>query len=412
VERLHGALLAAFVLGLGTSISLAQSALAALTVLWLWRLRAPEVRARAIWPLAGPVLAFSVVSLISALASPAPVASLLASKGLLLVAALYVTADAARDGAAARRLLTGLALAGGIGAVVGLVQVGLCPGSGSTGGGPAWIYHRCDRARGLFSIYMTLGGVLMLMLLATLPRLLPGAERARWFPSAWLVMLAGLVATYVRGAWLGFAAGALAVAALARRGRWLIVGGLVALLGLGLLGPYELRQRLEKMADVQEAGVRERVYMWRSGVAMWAERPWLGVGPDGVRREYARFALAEAYKKRTSHVHSAPLQILVERGIAGFAAWLWLWVAFYARVWAILRALPPTGADRGLAIGCLGAVTGFLVSGLTEYNWGDAEVVMVLWVLMALPFALGGGRGAGASDAPTGASRGPSPTGP
>jgi O-antigen ligase len=206
----------------------------------------------------------------------------------------------------------------------------------------------------------------------------------------WLVMLGGLLATYVRGAWLGFAAGALAVATMGRRGRWLIVGGLVVLVGLSLLGPYELRHRVAKMADPEEAGVRERVYMWRSGAAMWGEHRWLGVGPGGVKREFARFALPEASKQRTGHVHNTPLQILVERGMLGFAAWLWIWVAFFYRVGVILRGLGPARrAARGLVVGCLAAVAGFLVAGLAEYNFGDAEVVLVLWTVMALPFVVG-----------------------
>jgi O-antigen ligase len=390
VERLRGALLAAFVLGLGTSITLSEAALAALTALFLWRLRRPEVRARADWPLAGPLLAFSAITLVSALVSPAPQAGLAASRGLLLAAAFYVTADAVRDRAAAGRFLTGLSLAVALGAALGLVQVGLCPSSGGPELKPAWLYHRCDRAHGFFSIYMTLGGVLLLVLVATLPRLLPRAPRPRWFPLAWLVMLGGLLATYVRGAWLGFAAGALAVAAMGRRGRWLIVGGLVVLVGLTLLGPYELRHRVAKMADPEEAGVRERVYMWRSGAAMWSEHRWLGVGPGGVKREFPRFALPEASKQRTGHVHNTPLQILVERGLLGLAAWLWIWIAFFQRAGSILRALPPDRrAARGLVVGGLAAVASFLVAGLTEYNFGDAEVVLVLWAVMALPFVVG-----------------------
>ena len=37
-------------------------------------------------------------------------------------------------------------------------------------------------------------------------------------------------------------------------------------------------------------------------------------------------------------------------------------------------------------VGSLAAITGFLVAGLTEYNFGDSEVVMVAWATMALPF--------------------------
>jgi len=34
--------------------------------------------------------------------------------------------------------------------------------------------------------------------------------------------------------------------------------------------------------------------------------------------------------------------------------------------------------------GSLAAVTGFLVAGLSEYNFGDSEVVMLAWAVVAL----------------------------
>jgi O-antigen ligase len=387
----RGVLLGAFVAGLGLSITLAESALALLTLLWLWRLRDPAVRAAARWPLAAPVLAFGAVTLLSALLSGDPLASLEASKGLLLVAALYVTADALREPGAADRFLLGLTLAATVAAVVGLLQVGLCPPGDAPLVRPRWLYHRCDRAHGFFSIYMTLAGVLSLVLLATLPRLLsPGPARRR-LAAPWLVMLWALIVTYTRGAWIGFAGGALTVAAAVRRGRWVLVGGLLLLAASALMAPYELRHRFLSMADPEEAGVRERIYMWKSGLAMWRERPILGVGPGGVKRDYVRYAREEAVKKRTGHVHNAPLQILVERGALGLAAWLWLWVAFYADALRRLRRLPADAvAERGLIIGSIAAITGFLIGGLSEYNFGDSEVVMVAWALMALPWAVGG----------------------
>jgi O-antigen ligase len=111
------------------------------------------------------------------------------------------------------------------------------------------------------------------------------------------------------------------------------------------------------------------------------------VGPGGVRREYEGYALPEAIKKRTSHVHSTPLQILVERGALGLAAWLWIWAAFIAKGIGLLRRLPADSArERALVMGSLAAVAGFLVAGLSEYNFGDSEVVLVAWALMALPW--------------------------
>jgi len=44
-------------------------------------------------------------------------------------------------------------------------------------------------------------------------------------------------------------------------------------------------------------------------------------------------------------------------------------------------------SGRAVVAGSIAAITGFLVAGLTEYNFGDSEVVMIAWAIMALPFA-------------------------
>jgi hypothetical protein len=212
-------LLACFILGLGLSITLSETALTLLTLLWLWQFRDREYRRRAFWPLAAPVMAFSAATVLSALLSGHAGASLLDAKRLLLVLALYVTADALPGPEAADQLLSALAVVAAAAALMGLLQVGLCPKPEPTGGLAGWFFHRCDRARAAFSIYMTLAGVLNLVLLATLPRLLPGQGFRGWFVPAWVMTLGGLAATLTRGAWVGFASGVLALLPMARRGR-------------------------------------------------------------------------------------------------------------------------------------------------------------------------------------------------
>jgi O-antigen ligase len=388
VIALRRGLLAAFVVGLGCSITLSEASLFLLTVLWLCRLRDPEVRRAQPWPLWQPVLSFAGATILSALASGHAAESLVASKGLLLMAALYVTADALENAREGDRFLSWLALAAGGAALAGLVQYSTCPVQEPAAGLARWFFHRCDRARAFFSIYMTLAGVLNIVLLATLPRVLPGAFRA-WSVPVWFVTVAGLAMTYTRGAWIGLGAGAAALLPMSRRGRWALLALFVLLPLIFLFGPRELSHRFRSMSDPDEAGIKERVYMWRSGVSMWRERPLLGWGPGGVKREYRRYALPEAFKQRTGHVHNTPLQILVERGLLGLATWLAIWIAFYRHAVDVLRALDASRTrERALVAGSIAAVTGFLVAGLSEYNFGDSEVVMVAWAVMALPWAV------------------------
>ena len=395
------ALLAAFVLGLGVSITLAQTALTLLALLWLGRLCGRTARDAGRWPLWRPVLAFSAVSVVSALLAPHPGAGLLACKKLLLVAALYVSVEEIDSAGQAGRVLSVLALAVAGAAALGLLQVSLCPGPEADYGVPRWLYHRCARARGFFSSYMTLAGVVSLTLLATLPRLLLGTSVRPWFALPWLVSLAGLAATYTRGAWIGFASGILALWPAIRRRRWLLVVGLLTL-GLAVLGgPQRLRERALTMTNLDDVTVKERIYMWRSGIAMWREHPWLGVGPGGVKRDYRHYAQAEALKQRTGHLHNSALQVLVETGVAGLLAWLWIWVAFFTEAVRLFRRLPAAAIrERALVAGSIAAITGFLVAGLTEHTFGDSEVVMLAWMIVALPFTVQGARTAGKPGTP------------
>jgi O-antigen ligase len=386
------ALLAAFVLGLGFSITLAQTALALLTLLWLGRLCGRRARDAVRWPLWRPVLAFGAVSVVSALFAPHPGEGLVACKKLLLVAALYVSVEELDSAERAERMLSALALAVAAAAMVGLLQVSLCPGPEPDYGLPRWLYHRCARARGFFSSYMTLAGVLSLTLLATLPRLLLGATFRPWFALEWMASLGGLAATYTRGAWIGFASGVLALWPAIRKRRWLLVVGLLTL-GLAVLaGPQHLRERALTMTDPDDVTVKERIYMWRSGIAMWREHPWLGVGPGGVKREYRNYAQAEALMQRTGHVHNSALQVLVETGVAGLLAWLWLWAVFFTGAVRLFRRLPAAAiGERALVAGSIAAITGFLVAGMSEHNFGDSEVVMLAWMIMALPYVVARG---------------------
>jgi len=98
----------------------------------------------------------------------------------------------------------------------------------------------------------------------------------------------------------------------------------------------------------------------------------------------------DALQQRRGHLHNTPLQILVERGVIGLGAWLAIFVVFFTRAGTILRHLAATAQrERALVTGCIAALVGFLVGGLTEYNFGDSEVVMIAYVVMAVPFVVG-----------------------
>jgi O-Antigen ligase len=147
--------------------------------------------------------------------------------------------------------------------------------------------------------------------------------------------------------------------------------------------------RLRRLPDPTDITARERLVMTGVGLRLIREHPLAGVGPGGVKHVYPRVVPPEGRRRATSHLHNTPLQIAVERGLVGLAAWLWLFVAFFRGVRVALAPLPADAVgDRALVLGSTAAIVTFLVAGLFEDNFGDTEVLMVALAAMAVPFAL------------------------
>ncbi len=378
--------LVALALGLALSISLSEVAFATLGVLLFLgpRWRAPALKA----PLIAPVLAFAGWTIVTALASGHAAESLRAAKGLVWLGVIYVMVNTLPDGATARRFATLLFVTTTIAAVAGIVQTLACPAEPPRAAVLAWFFDKCGRAHAFFSIYMTLAGVLIVVLIATLPRLLARSLPLGWAVPAWLVGVIALDLTYVRSAWLGFALGG-ALSALGPRRRVLVLIGIAAIVVATAVELPGVLARARTIGSLRDETTRDRLAMWTGGLHMAREHPILGVGTGGVKRLYPSYAPPEALRHSTSHLHDTPLQILVERGTVGLALWLWLFGAFFVRAARIVRRLPPDALhDRALVLGSIAAVVGFLVAGLFEYNFGDTEVLFVALVVMAFPFVV------------------------
>jgi O-antigen ligase len=130
--------------------------------------------------------------------------------------------------------------------------------------------------------------------------------------------------------------------------------------------------------------------MWHDSIALIRAHPLLGVGFDSVAGDWQRWNL-EAYRRfgLHSHFHSTPIQLAVECGLPALASWVWLMVGYAIFLLRLDRALRDTDwFDRGLLLGILGGLAGFVLTGFLQYNFGDAEAMVVFWLLMGLAFAL------------------------
>jgi O-antigen ligase len=243
---------------------------------------------------------------------------------------------------------------------------------------------------GPFSIYMTFGGVLLVgaiffvAYLANVPW-----RRVWWMVPAGALTVAALAFTYSRNAWLGLVAGVVGLVATTRRAGLIALGLVVLGLLVAVVSPATVLDRVRSIADPQDSTFRDRVAMWRAGLQMIADHPVLGVGPGQVRAWYPHYRRPEAVRPSTGHLHNSPIHLAAERGLPALGVWIWLWVVFFREAARILARLGPhRPRERALVSASLGGVGAFLVAGLFEHNFGDAEVVMLVYALMTLPFVV------------------------
>ncbi|MBA3269753.1 MAG: O-antigen ligase family protein [Acidobacteria bacterium] len=350
------------------SIAIAQIMLTVAAACWLaghatrrQRLEAPPF----FWPLVG----YAALTLLAAGFSRDPAASVTDSKQLVLFVLIPVVYDFAR-GARARTLLTVIITIGAISALVGIVQYGVLNYD---------VLRR--RPQGTLSHWMTYSGTLMLVICATVARLLFDTRDRGWSAVVMPALVVSLILTGTRSAWVGATAG-VGVLFLMRDFRLMALLPIVTA-GIIAVAPTQVTDRIYSMFDLNDPTSRDRVAMLEAGVDMVRDHPLTGVGPEMVGRVYPDYRVASAVQENNMHLHNVPMQIAAERGLPALALWLW----FIASAAAGLKALAGRLRHRVLVATAMAAVAAMLTAGLFEYNFGDSEFLMLFLILLTLPFA-------------------------
>ena len=389
LERVTGGLLLGFVGALQISIAVAQILLAAMFISWI-ALRIQD-RARPTAPqFFVPLLAFGGLTLVSAAFSVDPMASLIDSRQLLLLAIVPAVYDLAR-GSRASTVVDVIISVGAASAVYGIVQYGLLH------------YDNLgQRPQGTLTHYMTYSGVLMLAICAAAARLVFGTRDRIWPALIMPALVVALTLTFTRNAWIG---GCVAVGLLFVLKDFRLTALLpVVLAALFVAAPDGLVNRLTSTFDAQDPANQDRFAMIEIGARIVADRPLTGVGPNMVPAVYDQYRPDYAVNVVNPHLHNVALQIAAERGLPALAAWCWFVIALVVALFRMFRQAPASHDTRPdqrrvLTAAALASTAAMLAAGLFEYNFGDSEFLMLFLVLITLPFAAG--RQADASAART-----------
>ena len=258
----------------------------------------------------------------------------------------------------------------------------------------AWSRGRDWRATGFYGHWVTYAEVLQLIASLTLGLFLALPTKKGtsgvFLLVALLLILLSLGLTVTRASWIGFAISATLLLALSVSRRTLIAAALVAV-PLILAAVFVLQQkRAIGFFNRRDQSTSWRETVWHEGFDLLVSKPrhlLVGVGMDSIKGHWREWGLFDNGRLPIGHMHSNLLQIAVERGVPALIAWLIL-LLLYARIlWKLTRSKVGAGEQwvgRGVALGALGGLIGFFSSGIVHYNWGDSEVVMVLYFVMGL----------------------------
>lgn len=289
-------------------------------------------------------------------------------------------------------LLTGALLLAGLSqALGGFWQFAL------RGDGPAHflINGRFYRAYGTFMQPNPFGGFVNLMTLlalgVTVGLLTWVWQQRRWSRWPLLALLGaaistgllvlGLISSWSRGAWLGFAAGGVVLGLFWPRRRWqgaVVLGGITAVFLLALsfnLVPAAIGERLTSFGDDFRLGdvrgvdvndsnyaVVERLAHWQAALGMARDQLWLGVGFGNYEAAYSDYALIN-WTAALGHAHNYYLNLLAEVGVVGLLAYGVLWTAVF---WQTIRLLAVDWPQRGIVLGLLAVWVGLSVHHLVD----------------------------------------------
>lgn len=266
--------------------------------------------------------------------------------------------------------------------------VGLYIFFGGSGADHLLIMGRFFRAFGTFGQPNPFGGFMGLILPITLmgvygivARVLARAhlrihqtERLQiaFYSFSTMLLLAGLVASWSRGAWLGFVASVGVMVFALPRKIWQSVA-LVTIAGLFLLGiwfsgllPESIVQRVTSstaeyftLYDVRGVDITsdnyaivERLAHWQAALNMVDYHPWLGIGFGNYEIVYEEFRLLN-WPEALGHAHNYYLNIMAEAGTLGFLSYIALWIIILTMTWR-LRSHPDP-MSRAVGIGLLGS---------------------------------------------------------
>ena len=378
------------------SISITQIAAGLGGLAWLLRTHITKTWQEQRWPLGLPFILFVLANLVAVINAYSTIDSYPELKKLLEFLIFFWVVNYVRENRLRDSLSTILILTATLAGLHGFHQ-------GWRDG-----LNIDNRVAGTMSVYMTFAGLLMIVGMMGLGRILFRRPRENWLWFALIVISVCLLFTFTRQAWFGFLAGLIFLMFAWQRKATLIIAGLtlVSLLVYGSQMQSKVMQatkykdlssqtpsfvkvmkyRINRMISGKDETLAMRIALWRGGWEIIKDHPLTGCGFHCVDLIGQQYPDPSGYVNRIRGMHNNYVQLAVDTGFLGLSSWIGIWVCFFALLYKRARTLEGDSSSW-IIYGSTAAGIAFLAGGFFESNIYDSEVAMVLYFIMALPFA-------------------------
>jgi len=147
------------------------------------------------------------------------------------------------------------------------------------------------------------------------------------------------------------------------------------------------RSRLLSIFDPYLQSNAVRFKLWKAGWKMFLDHPFFGVGDIDLQKLYKEYK--NPYDKEIQgHMHNNFIHVLVILGLFGFLSVIYLFVKLLLILVKIYKDTKDIKFISSYALGALASFCAFTVAGLTEMNFGDHEIITLVWFTFGLNIAL------------------------
>jgi len=377
-DWLIGAFLILFVFWSPISITATQTAVSFALLFWLVKMFLEKKLDLARNPINIPIAAFLFIAALGVITAVDFSYSLKGYMSLGWISIFFLTINNVENPIQFKRLIRILILITTIAGAYGIFQH-------FTGIDFFGNVKHLPRSPGFFDSPMTFGNYILLVLPMVIGLSFYSnlkTER-QWLQLASLIIMAAIIFSYVRGVWLGIIGGLIFMGILRnRRLLTLVLAGIVVgFLFVVFLPSSRFAKRVTETFK-SERPVGDRIYLLEGSLNIIRDYPITGVGWEGFRKVYPRYKPPKAGKVGCN-AHNNFLDVAVDSGLMGLGMFLWLLAVIYKVGFNIFKKLED-GYIKGIAWGFLGSFTAFLISGLSQYNFGDSEVVMLFYFLLGM----------------------------